>query len=297
MPERQLHEGEVHIDGDLVRRLVSDQFPQLSDLDIEPAESMGTVNAIYRLGSDMYLRLPRLEAWARDLEKELHWLPLLRPHLSLRVPEPIAKGHPAFGYPFAWAVYRWLEGSTYSADRIGSERDAAEGLGIFVSELRSFHSSVGPRSTRDAPLRLRDAQVQDVMRTLDGEIDGPGVTEVWRASLDAPEWDQRPVWTHGDLLPPNLVVRDQRIDAVIDFGNTGLGDPAVDVIAAWTVFRGEGRETFRATLNVDDATWTRARGLALHQALLIIPYYRDSNPAFASMAKRTIDQLLADGTA
>jgi len=276
--------------------LVADQFPQWSDLDVEPFQSTGTVNAIYRFGSGMYLRLPRLEAWAQDLEKELHWLPMLSRHLSLRVPEPIAKGDPAFGYPFTWAIYRWLEGSTYAGDRVGSERDAAKELANFVLELRSFDSSAGPRSKRDSPLRFRDAQVQEFIQTLDDEIDGPRATAVWRASLDAPEWGRPPVWTHGDLLPPNLVVKDRRIDAVIDFGNVGLGDPAVDVIPAWTVFGGEDSATFRASLDVDDATWSRASGLALHQALLIVPYYRDSNPAFAAMAMRTIDQLLADGS-
>ena len=74
----------------------------------------------------------------------------------------------------------------------------------------------------------------------------------------------------------------------------GIGDPAVDVIAAWSVFGEDGRDDFRRALDVDDATWLRGRGLALHQALLIVPYYRDTNPAFADMATRTIDRVLAD---
>jgi aminoglycoside phosphotransferase (APT) family kinase protein len=297
MAGSKMHEGEVHIDVELVRRLVAQQFPHWSGLIVEPAESTGTVNAIYRLGSDMYLRLPRVEAWAQDLMKELHWLPSLAGHLSLEIPEPLAEGHPAFGYPFEWAIYRWLDGSTYAPDSIGSERDAAAELARFVSELRAIDSSRGPRSRRDAPLRLRDPQVQAFIQSLDGEVDGEAAMAVWRRSLKAPEWDGVSVWTHGDLLPPNLLVRDGRISAVIDFGSIGLGDPAVDVIPAWTVFGEEGRKTFRPSLDVDDDTWTRARGFALHQALLIIPYYQESNPAFTAMARRTVDQLLADSNA
>jgi aminoglycoside phosphotransferase (APT) family kinase protein len=245
----------------------------------------------------MYLRLPRVEAWAQGLVKERQWLPRFARHLSLEIPEPLAEGHPAFGYPFEWAIYRWLDGSTYAPASIGSERDAAAELARFVSELHAIDSSGGPRSRRDAPLRLRDSQVQAFIESLDGEIDGEAAMAVWRRSLKGPEWDGVSVWTHGDLLPPNLLVRDGRMSAVIDFGSIGLGDPAVDVIPAWTVFSEEGRKTFRTSLDVDDDTWTRARGLALHQALLIIPYYRDSNPAFTAMARRTVDQLLADSKA
>jgi aminoglycoside phosphotransferase (APT) family kinase protein len=101
------------------------------------------------------------------------------------------------------------------------------------------------------------------------------------------------VWTHGDLLPPNLLVQRGRLSAVIDFGNVGVGDPAIDVIAAWSVFGDDGRTAFREALDVDDTTWARARGFALHQALLVIPYYPETNPAFVAMAQRTIDEVLS----
>ena len=101
------------------------------------------------------------------------------------------------------------------------------------------------------------------------------------------------MWTHGDLLPPNLLVDGGRICAVIDFGSVGVGDPAVDVIAAWSVFGDDGRDAFRRALDVDDATWARARGFALHQALLIIPYYPETNPSFVAMAMRTVEEVIA----
>jgi aminoglycoside phosphotransferase (APT) family kinase protein len=104
------------------------------------------------------------------------------------------------------------------------------------------------------------------------------------------------VWIHSDLLRPNLLVRDGRLDAVIDFGGAGVGDPATDVIPAWSVFGQTGRDAFRRALDVDNGTWNRARGIALHQAALIIPYYAQTNPAFAAPAKRTVEEILADTT-
>jgi len=103
------------------------------------------------------------------------------------------------------------------------------------------------------------------------------------------------VWIHADLLRPNLLVSGGRIVAVLDFGSAGAGDPAADVIAAWSVFGAAGRAAYRAALAADEATWQRARGYALHQALLIVPYYRRSNPRFAELAVRTIAEILAEG--
>jgi aminoglycoside phosphotransferase (APT) family kinase protein len=126
------------------------------------------------------------------------------------------------------------------------------------------------------------------------DIDGAAAVSAWDRAIEAPAWSGTPVWIHTDLLKPNLLVRGGRICAVIDFGGVGVGDPAADVIAAWAVFGPTGREVFREALDVDDGTWNRARGFALHQAVLIIPYYGETNPAFVTQAKRTVEQILAD---
>jgi aminoglycoside phosphotransferase (APT) family kinase protein len=289
-----MHDGEVDIDVDLVRRLLFTQFPQGAELPLQAVPSAGTVNAIYRLGDDMCVRLPRVHRWAGDLENELRWLPTLAPQLPLVVPEPLATGRPGEGFPFPWAIYRWLQGETLATARVGDEREAAADLARFVAALRRIDPSGGPRSGRDKPLLMRERETRAAIESLRGIIDTDAATAAWEASLGAPGWDGRPAWTHGDLLPPNLLVEDSRLSAVIDFGNMGIGDPAVDVIAAWSVFGDGGRDDFQRTLDVDDATWLRGRGFALHQALLIVPYYPDTNPAFVAMAMRTIDQVLAD---
>ena len=289
----KMHDGEVGIDAGLVRRLVAVQFPRLAGLPVSAVRPTGTVNAIYRLGDDLCARLPRLQQYAGDLVDELRWLPWLAPHLSLQVPEPVAVGRPVSGYPFPWAIYRWIEGQPYADGLVGDERQAATDLARFVAELRTIGPVAGaPRAGR-RPLRELDGATRAAIDSLENVIDRDAAMAAWERALQAPAWHGTPVWIHTDLLRSNLLVDGGRLSAVIDFGAAGIGDPAADVIAAWSVFGRAGREAFRAALGVDDGTWNRARGFALHQAVLIIPYYAETNPGFAASAKRTVTEILA----
>ncbi len=289
----KMHAGEVDIDAALIGRLLSEQFPHLEGKSISLVRSTGTVNAIYRLGHDLYVRLPRLGEWAESIEREWTWLPRIRPHISLQVPQPLARGKPAHRYPFPWAIYRWIEGDLFQDDLIHDERQAAHDLANFILELRSIDMHGAPPGGR-RPLAELDAVTRRAIESVEGVIDTEAVRSAWNRSLEAPAWDGKPVWIHGDLLKSNLLVRESRLYAVIDFGGVGVGDPAADVVPAWSVFNPAGREAFREALDVDEHTWNRARGYALHQALLIIPYYPQTNPDFVIMAKRTIDRILTE---
>ena len=289
----KLHEGEVDIDLERVGRLVAAQFPQLASLPIRAVASTGTVNAIYRLGDRFCLRLPRLEKWAPILDKEVCWLPKLAPSLSLRVPDPVARGEPGSGYPFAWALYSWIDGQPYRDHLVHDECEAADDLARFVTELRRVDPAGAPRGGR-RPLRDLDSLTRRAIEASGDVIDSSAATAAWESALAAPAWNGAPVWIHADLLMPNLLVEDGRLCAVIDFGAMGVGDPAADVIPAWSVFGQLGRAAFRRALDVDDATWHRSRGYALHQAVLIIPYYYETNPRFVALAKRTVDEVIAD---
>lgn len=289
-----MHDGEVDIDIHVVERLITAQFPQFAELPIRPVRSTGTVNTIYRLGDHLYARLPRLQPWAAELEKEWKWLPRLARHVSLTIPEPVALGEPASEFPLPWAIYRWIDGAPYSDASVKDEREVAAALAQFVMELRSVEpDSDAPRGGR-RPLRELDAPTREAIEAARDLIDGDAALEAWARALEAPAWDGNPVWIHADLLRPNLLLRDGRLAAVIDFGSAGVGDPAADVIAAWSVFSRAGRATYRRALGVDDGVWQRARGYALHQAALIIPYYRKTNPEFVALAKRTVEEVLAD---
>jgi aminoglycoside phosphotransferase (APT) family kinase protein len=227
------------------------------------------------------------------LDREWHWLPRLAPRLSLRVPEPTERGQPTSLYPFPWAIYRWIEGQPYADALVDDERQAAADLARFVAELRRVDPAGAPRSGR-RPLPELDAGTRAAISSAGEVIDGGAATAAWERALEAPAWDGTPVWIHSDLLRPNLLVHGGRLRAVIDFGAVGVGDPATDVIAAWSVFGPPGRATFRAALDVGDGTWERARGIALHQAAVIIPYYAETNPGFVALARRTVEEILAD---
>jgi aminoglycoside phosphotransferase (APT) family kinase protein len=289
-----MHADEVEIDHALVGRLLAAQFPDLAGMPIRAFRSSGTVNAIYRIGDDLYARLPLQPGSAADLVKEWRWLPQLAPLLSMVVPEPVATGEPGAGYPFTWAVYRWIEGEPYADDLVDDEGQAAVDLARFVLDLRRVPVVAGaPRGGR-RPLHEVDVETRAAIAAAGELIDADAALAAWRDGLGAPIWDGSLVWIHSDLLRPNLLVRDGRLSAVIDFGSVGVGDPATDIIAAWSVFGPAGRESLRRALDVDDQTWRRARGIGLHQAAMIIPYYRDTNPGFAALAVRTVEQIVAD---
>ena len=289
----KMHPDEIAIGAGLVRALLTEQFPQFASLPLKLVRSTGTVNAIYRLGEHLSVRLPRSAAWAGDIEREWALLPKIGPHISLQIPQPVAKGRPSAGYPHPWAIYRWIEGQPYRADCIADQRQAASDLANFILELRQIDPQDGPPAGR-RPLSELDAATRSTIQKATGAIDTAGVSAAWERALEAPAWDGRPLWMHADLLRSNLLVRDGRLCAVIDFGGAGVGDPAFDVVPAWSVFNQNGRATFRSALDVDQGTWARARGYALHQALLIIPYYAETNPRFVCEAKRTVAEVLSE---
>jgi aminoglycoside phosphotransferase (APT) family kinase protein len=294
-----MHADEVDIDVSVAGRLLALQFPQWADLPIVPVHSAGTDNAIFRLGNDMAVRLPRIRGATGQVEKEHQWLPRLAPLLPLAIPVPLAKGMPAEGYPWHWSVYRWLEGETATIARIADPRQAATTLGEFVDALQRIDPTGGPpprasNSFRGVPLAMRDSPTRAAIATLNSTLDADAVTAVWEAALQVPAWNGPAVWLHGDLQSGNLLAQHGRLSAVIDFGCLGVGDPACDVMVAWTYLSAKTRPAFRAALPVDDATWARGRGWALSFGLIALPYYQDINPVLSGIARHAIDEALAD---
>jgi aminoglycoside phosphotransferase (APT) family kinase protein len=285
-----MHADELDIDAALVRSLLAEQFPHWAGGTIERVPSSGTDNALFRLGDELVARLPRVAGAVRGLEKELRWLPELAPRLPVAVPVPLARGAPADGYPWTWAVYPWLDGENPSP---GGADGAADELTAFVRALHRLELPDGPPG-RGSSLARRDDAVRAGLAELHGTIDVDAATAAWDEALAAPEWPGRPVWTHGDLLPGNVLLRRGRLAGVIDWGVVGVGDPACDLLAAWSVLSRGARERFRASLAVDDATWARGRGWALTVGIVGIPYYKDTNPPFAAMGKHMVAEVLAE---
>ncbi|MEU8487431.1 aminoglycoside phosphotransferase family protein [Streptomyces sp. NPDC048641] len=288
---------EADIDVSLVRRLVAAQFPQWAGLPLTEVVSAGTSNAMYRLGEDMAVRLPRLAGSAQDVEKEHRWLPLLAGALPVAVPTPLGKGTPGEGYPWPWSVYRWLDGANPAPGHAHEPALLAEDLAEFVSVLQRVDPTGGPASYRSEPLAERDEVTRAAIHELRAELDGDAATAVWESALRAHGWAGPAVWIHADLQPGNVLVTDGRLSAVIDFGCLGLGDPAVDLIAAWYLLPAGAREVFRTGSGADDDAWARGRGWALSVALQELRYYREINPVMASIARHVIAELLADDVA
>lgn len=292
-------ENEPKIDAALVKRLVAAQFPQWAGNPVRKVESAGTDQAIYRLGEDMAVRLPRVEWAAGQAEKEHRWLPQLAPLLSLSVPTPLAIGMPDEGYPWRWSVCRWLDGENAIVGRIDDPRRAAAALARFIASLQRIDAAGGPapgphNSNRGVPLAERDAPVRQAIASLSGIIDTAAAAASWEEALQAPVWNGSVVWLHGDLHPGNVLVKHGQLHAVIDFGTLGVGDPACDLMVAWTLLTAEGRQLFRASLPADDAAWVRGRGWALSFGLIAYAYYLDTNPVLAGIARRSIDEVLAE---
>ena len=288
-----MHADEVDTDASLVRRLLSAQFPQWADLPIERVKSAGTDNAIYRLGDGMAVRMPRIH-WATGATSKDQWLPKLAPRLTLAIPVPIARGTPGEDYPWDWSVVSWVEGEIATIERITDLHQAATDLAQFATALHRINLQGGPPATRGVPLTTRDEPVRDAIASLHGRLDTDAVTAAWEAALRAPLWDGPPVWVHGDLYDGNLIAREGRLHAVIDWCGLGMGDPACDLVAAWSLFSGESREVFRAEISVDDATWARGRGWALSVALIALPYYEHTNPVIVANSWHKLAEVLAD---
>lgn len=295
----KMHVDEVEIESACVRRLLATQFPHWADLPVEPVPSAGTNNAIYRLGDGLAVRFPRIEGAIGQLDKEHLWLPRLAPRLPLAIPVPLAMGRPGEGYPWPWSVSRWQIGESADHQPLIDQDQAARDLAQFIAALQGIEPAgwppcSPPTSSRGGPLSLRDAPTRAAIARLSGMIDTDAATAAWEAASQVPEWSGPPVWTHGDLLPGNLLIHQGRISAVIDFGVLGVGDPACDLIVAWSLLSQEARSVFRAALPVDDATWARGRGWALSIGLIALPYYQRTNPVFATTARQMIDEVLAD---
>ncbi len=268
-PEK-MHADEVDIDRNLVGRLIVSQFPEWAELTIVPVAFRGTDNALYRLGSNMVVRLPRRQKNSEQLKKELHWLPKLAPLLPLTVPVPLATGKPDEGYPFDWAIYRWLEGEPAASDKLDMGQ-AATDLATFVAALQRVDPAGGPppgehNAWRGVPLVLRDQAMRSAIASLGSAINAEAVTAVWEAALSARVWERAPFGSM-ETSTRNLLAEGGRLTAVIDFGCLGVGDPACDVMVAWKMLSAGSRDTFLTALSIDQATRLRARGWALSQAL------------------------------
>jgi len=294
----KLHDDEVAIDSALVERLLAEQFPQWAGLPARVVERSGTDNVTFRVGDELAVRLPRTVRNQGQVEKDLAWMPRLAPYVSLPIPEPLELGRPSEDYPFTWGVYRWLPGAPFVPESVDAVR-AARDLAAFVRTLREVDTTDAPVPdgdpfTRGTPLAPRDVMFREALDQLKEHFDTGLLTAAWEESLGADTWDGVPRWIHGDLMSGNLLVANGKLSAVIDFGTASAADPAGDVLPAWWLFEGESRAAYRDALEIDDATWLRARGWALSLVVIAIPYYLDRRPGTLADGQESVADILTD---
>ncbi len=299
MLAEQRHQcAHMDINTSLVSTLVSEQFPQWADLPIRPVELSGWDNITFHLGEAMTVRLPSAEGYAPQVGKEHRWLPRLAPLLPLPIPTPIAKGVSTHDYPWPWSIYQWIDGENATVERITDLPKFAMALAQFLDSLQRIDSTDGPSPEphnffRGAPLAVYDTDTRNAIAALEGTVDTDSAMTAWETACQT-GWQGPPVWLHGDMAAGNLLVKNGQLRAVIDFGCSGVGDPACDVTIAWTLFSGESREAFRSALPVDRATWERGRGWTLWKALITLAECQHTNPSKAGEARRVINEVLAD---
>jgi aminoglycoside phosphotransferase (APT) family kinase protein len=284
------------VDADLAARLIGAQFPKWRDLPVTPVQSQGWDNRTFRLGSDLLMRLPSAERYASQVPKEQKWLPCLAAHLPLQIPEPVAMGRPGDNYPWPWSVYRWIEGVPATLTAPGSASEFATDLAKFLSALHSVDAHGAPppgahNFFRGGSLGVYDADTREAIGLLGDPSLARQATALWERALSS-SWPGAPVWVHGDFAAGNLLLRDEALKAVIDFGCLAAGDPASDLVIAWTLLPREERSSFRTALGLDDDTWTRAKGWALWKALIQITGLVGAPSHDGAEAQRTLSEVL-----
>lgn len=289
----------LDVSVETVARLIAEQFPQWADLQVRPVRHSGWDNRSFRLGETMLVRLPSAEGYVLQVEKEHRWLPYLAKPLPLPIPEPLAKGMPSPDYPWPWSVYRWLDGEPLALQLSGTDLvQLAKGVAAFLHALHAIDASEGPLAGahnfhRGGSLLVYDEEAKAAIKAVSDEVDAELALTIWDAAR-ASHWQERPVWVHGDIAEGNLLMKDGRLRAVIDFGSSGVGDPASDLVLAWNMLDGESRSVFRQALPLDAETWERGQGWALWKAVIVLAAERGRDERLSEWSRRTIREVMAD---
>ena len=284
--------------ADLPRKLIARQFPHWAHLPLSHVKSSGTDNHIWRLGSALAIRMPKVEWAAESVARECEFLPRFS-GLPLAIPTVVAQGTPDEGYPYVWSVCDWLEGEAADLTALSDPAQAAHDLAAFILAMSAHDPTGGPVSgsgnnLRGGLLAARDGHTRKAISNLTNEIDTRCAIAIWQAALAAPSSESRNTWIHSDLKEGNLLLREGRLSAVIDFGMLAVGDPAVDVTPAWSCFEGPARSAFLAALNPDAACLARAKGWTLSIAAISWVYYREKNPTLTRISEQTLHRLLSE---
>jgi aminoglycoside phosphotransferase (APT) family kinase protein len=287
----------IDITPDLARNLIAEQFPEYSNLPITDVEKQGHDNRTYRLGRHMLIRMPTAADYALKVPKEQELLPQLAKYLSVSIPAPIKMGKPSTDYPYPFSIYKWLPGKSINLLTLAEQdkEQLAFDLAKFLKELQAITDVEGSEPGQHNWWRGDHASVYDKgareqIAELAEIIDASKALALWDRAC-ATKWNKQPVWIHGDFATSNILMDGGKLSAVIDFGGAAVGDPACDLVIAWTYLSGKAREIFISEMDMDNDTWLRARAWALWKATFELCQITDKRSHEAEAQKRIIGEV------
>lgn len=291
-------EQNLNITLELAKKLISTQFPEYADLTVTEVEQQGFDNRTYRIGDDMLIRMPTAESYALKVPIEQQLLPKLAKHLSVAIPAPIKIGKPSEDYPYLFSIYKWLDGR--SANHVTLDEQSLENLAFelanFLKELQAITDVEGPSPGqhnwyRGDHVSVYDSGARQQIAELAEIIDSNSAIDLWERAC-ATKLNKAPVWIHGDFAASNILIKDNKLSGVIDFGGIAMGDPASDLVIAWTYLKGKARDIFVSAMGLDDDTWLRAKAWALWKATFELCNIADKNSSEALLQKQIIERSI-----
>lgn len=286
-----MHDDEIQIPEQVVKSLLKIQFPQYAHLPIKAVFPNGTDNKIFQLGENMSIRLPRTPAAATRHKKEMYILQELEEKLTLTIPKIVKRGKSCSLFPHPWVITTWIDGTVASSTK---KIDATIALADFYHAMHTIPITTAPKTKRGKSLHAAKKEVEKALPLLKDEFDIKKLHIMWEKALQVKEWNKAPVWIHGDLHPGNMIIKSEKLIGIIDFGLAGIGDPAADLMCAWTYLSKKSRNKFRSLVGVDEDTWQRGCGWALFLGIVAYPYYKNTDPSLATIAKNTLHELLQE---
>ena len=288
----------LDITADLARKLIAEQFSEYASEPITSVEKQGHDNRTYRLGNDRLIRMPTEESYALKVPKEQALLPKLAPHFTISIPVPIKMGAASEDYPYPFSIYKWLPGT--SINLLVLDNDCLEKLAFdlvkFLKELQSIDNVDGLAPGqhnwwRGDHVSVYDKGTREQISALSTIINESKALDLWERACKT-KWAKPPVWVHGDFAIGNMLVKDGKLSAIIDFGGMALGDPACDLMIAWTFLKNNARHIFIRNMALDEDTWLRAKAWALWKATFELCQIANKNSDEALIQKRIIEEVI-----
>lgn len=294
-----MHRDQIHVDVDIARRLVNDNFPRLHGEPVRAVESSGTMNAIYRVGDHAAARFPvtadDVAVTEERLRKETAAMTEFSRCCPFPTPLPLGIGRPGWSYPLPWSMQTWVNGEVATPTGLAASEPFARDLASLLQSLRGADTRGRPfdGEGRGGVIGDQDDWMTTCFDHSGGLLDVPTLRSVWNDLRSLPP-AQANVMCHKDLTPPNILVEGERIVGVLDTGGFGPADPALDLVSVWHLLDENGRGLVRRRLQIADDEWLRGAAWAFAQAMGLVWYYQHSNPAMSALGKNTLERLVAE---